>query len=259
MPGSCTRDAAALAAETSKKISDGLATLSSDIVALEACEGWGNDLIATNLATRIRERQADLRREMEELEGLGYEQSREEDQEDVMTSLGKHHSEYQRIKGCLRIANATLKAKSLKAAEDERAELLRGGDDTAARQRRIQTEAEQNAAAEEVTAGLRRTRQLMAQELEHSGKAVAALGESNLTLRKVETEFLSQQPLLRVSKRLLSYLKRQEVIDRILVIVCFVLFLMVVLHIVLKRVPLLNTLHPYNWWKVYPNATKQEL
>ena len=72
--------------------------------------------------------------------------------------------------------------------------------------------------------------------------------ESNATLQKADTEFYGQNPLLKSSKRLLTYLKQQEVVDRFIMFGCFWLFMMVVLHVLFKRVPVLNAFHPYNWW-----------
>uniref|UniRef100_A0A7S0QQL4 Sec20 C-terminal domain-containing protein n=1 Tax=Pyramimonas obovata TaxID=1411642 RepID=A0A7S0QQL4_9CHLO len=197
----------------------------------------------SGLTSSVRDRLALMRKYMEELDILVDEQDRKSDADLVRAEHERCTKEYQ---NCKRSLKEAFVSNTVKAVEDERAALLDGSSD--AKQKQKQTEAEMEAAAEEVTTSLRRTRQLMMQEVEHTARIASVMSESNVTLEKADKEFASQNPLLKSSKRLLSYLKQQEVMDRVILFACFFFFLLVVLHILLKRVPLLNALHPYNWW-----------
>ncbi|MED6219848.1 hypothetical protein PIB30_039507 [Stylosanthes scabra] len=77
----------------------------------------------------------------------------------------------------LRNANMQAKANMRKAAQEERAQLLGGGEESTARRRNLQTKAGMTSAAESITESLRRTRQLMAQEVERSTSTLMTLGE----------------------------------------------------------------------------------
>ncbi|RYR63158.1 hypothetical protein Ahy_A04g020953 isoform B [Arachis hypogaea] len=76
----------------------------------------------------------------------------------------------------LRNANMQAKANMRKAAQEERALLLGGGEESTARRRNLQTKAGMTSAAESITESLRRTRQLMAQEVERSTSTLMTLG-----------------------------------------------------------------------------------
>ncbi|MED6133199.1 hypothetical protein PIB30_026268 [Stylosanthes scabra] len=140
----------------------------------------------------------------------------------------------------LRNANMQAKANMRKAAQEERAQLLGGGEESTARRRNLQTKAGMTSAAESITESLRRTRQLMAQEVERSTSTLMTLDESTGVLKKAESEYKGHRSLLMRTRNLLSTMQRQDVLDRIIMAVGFLLFSFAVLYVVSKRIGLLT-------------------
>ncbi|XWS53737.1 hypothetical protein CRYUN_Cryun10bG0026200 [Craigia yunnanensis] len=81
----------------------------------------------------------------------------------------------------LRLRNANLQAKDnmRKTAQKERELLLGGGEESTIRRRNLQTKAGMTSAAESITESLRRTRQLMVQEVERSTSTLMTFGRSS--------------------------------------------------------------------------------
>lgn len=140
----------------------------------------------------------------------------------------------------LRNANLQAKANMRKAAQEERELLLGGGEESTVRRRNLQTKAGMTSAAESITESLRRTRQLMVQEVERSGSTLMAFEESTGVLRKAETEYKGHRSLLMRTRNLLSTMQRQDVLDRVILIIGFLLFSLAVLYVVSKRVGVLK-------------------
>ncbi|KAK3253292.1 Protein transport protein sec20 [Cymbomonas tetramitiformis] len=245
------------ASELLEKLGELRDSARAEVGALGSCGSGGeNDPRVCRINAKVQEGLTEMRKLLEELEVVSDEQISDEDRSAIVVEIQRFNNEYKGIRQELRQANLVVRKNVVQAEEEERALLMKGSE-SAVRQRRKQTEEENAAAAEEVTEGLRRTRQMMVQELERTGKSAAALRESTSTLKKTEQEFASQQPLLAVSKKLLHYLQKQGVVDRIIFVGCFVLFLLVVLHIVLKRVPVLNFLHPYSLWSAWRASSSE--
>ncbi|KAJ3706715.1 hypothetical protein LUZ61_010420 [Rhynchospora tenuis] len=148
--------------------------------------------------------------------------------------------QYQKLHTGLRNANLQAKANIKKAAQEERELLLGGGEESTIRRRNLQTKAGMTSAAESITESLRRTRQMMVQEVERSASTLATVDESTSVLKKAESEYKGHRSLLSRTRGLLSTMKRQDVIDRIILAVGFLIFLMAVLYVVSKRVGVLT-------------------
>ncbi|KAL2970103.1 hypothetical protein AAZX31_15G120100 [Glycine max] len=114
----------------------------------------------------------------------------------------------------LRNANLQAKANLRKAAQEERELLLGGGEESTVRRRNLQTKAGMTSAAESITESLRRTRQLMVQEVERNTSTLMTLDESTGVLKKAESEYKGHRSLLMRTRNLLSTMQRQDVIDR---------------------------------------------
>ncbi|KAL2463502.1 Sec20 family protein [Forsythia ovata] len=140
----------------------------------------------------------------------------------------------------LRNANLQAKANMKKAAQKERELLLGGGEESTIRRRNLQTKAGMTSAAENITESLRRTRQLMVQEVERSASTLMTFEESTGVLRKAESEYKGHRSLLMRTRDLLSTMQRQDVLDRLIIIVGFLLFSLAVLYVVSKRIGLLK-------------------
>uniref|UniRef100_A0A6N2N1L6 Sec20 C-terminal domain-containing protein n=1 Tax=Salix viminalis TaxID=40686 RepID=A0A6N2N1L6_SALVM len=126
------------------------------------------------------------------------------------------------LRGSLRNANLQAKANMRKAAQLERELLLGGGEESTIRRRNLQTKAGMTSAAESITESLRRTRQLMVQ--------VGFAEESTTVLRKAETEYKGHRSLLSRTRNLLSTMQRQDVLDRVILVVGVFLFSCAVLY-----------------------------
>nr|XP_008374827.2 uncharacterized protein LOC103438064 [Malus domestica] len=139
----------------------------------------------------------------------------------------------------LRNANLQAKANMRKAAQKERELLLGGGEESTIRRRNLQTKAGMTSAAESITESLRRTRQLMVQEVERSAGTLMTFEESTGVLKKAESEYKGHRSLLMRTRNLLSTMQRQDVIDRVILVLGFFLFSLAVLYVVSKRIGLL--------------------
>lgn len=100
------------------------------------------------------------------------------------------------------------------------------------------------AIASEATEGLRRARQMMATELEKGEKTLAALAESTATMERTGVEYTNQGAKLKVGKQLITTIERQTIMDWVILWVGFAFFLLVVVHILWKRTPVLARFHP---------------
>ncbi|KAG0617399.1 hypothetical protein M758_5G187400 [Ceratodon purpureus] len=139
--------------------------------------------------------------------------------------------------------NANLQAKKNidQAVKNEREQLLSGGTENAElRRRQLQTQAGMASAAESITDGLRRTRQMMIQEVERNAATLGVLDQSNATLRMADTEYKGQRSILGWTRRTITSLTRQDLIDRVLVVFFVFIFLSVCFYITLRRLPIVK-------------------
>ncbi|KAL7105626.1 hypothetical protein ACP275_07G055600 [Erythranthe tilingii] len=149
-------------------------------------------------------------------------------------------NQIQSLRLSLRNANLQAKTNMTKAAQQERELLLGGGEESTTRRRNLQTKAGMTSAAESITESLRRTRQLMVQEVERSGSTLMTVEESTGVLRKAESEYKGHRSLLSRTRSLLSTMQRQDVLDRVILITGLILFSLAVLYVVSKRVGVLK-------------------
>ncbi|XP_076915275.1 uncharacterized protein LOC143574572 [Bidens hawaiensis] len=160
--------------------------------------------------------------------------------QNAQLTLQSWNKQIESLRTSLRNANLQAKANMRKAAQEERELLLGGGEESTARRRNLQTKAGMTSAAESITESLRRTRQLMVQEVERSGSTLMAFEESTGVLKKAESEYKGHVSLLTRTRNLLSTMKRQDVLDRIILSVGFLLFSLAVLYVVSKRIGILK-------------------
>ena len=220
---------------------------------------WGDDP-----AHAARTGMARLRRELGELEAIVEEQARPADRSACLEALAERRESHDSIRQILR--DATLRAadaeanaatSALSAEGDERDELLgdaangRGGGPD-----KPTDEAGVVGLADDATAGLRRARAMMAEELEKGRRTLAAMAESRATMKKTGDEYAGDQAAaLGVGGRLLKQLEIQAVRERLVLWGGFAAFALAALHVVLKRTPLLVRFHPL-WWIRKKAATK---
>ncbi|GAB2241176.1 hypothetical protein Droror1_Dr00017951 [Drosera rotundifolia] len=138
----------------------------------------------------------------------------------------------------LRSANSQAKANMRKPYRKR--ELLGGGQESTIRRRNLQTKAGMTSAAESITDSLRRARQIMTQEVQRSTNTLATFEESTGVLKKAEKEYFGHSSLLMHTRNLLFTMQRQDVLDRIILVVGFILFTCAILYVVSKRIGLLR-------------------
>ncbi|XP_059632292.1 uncharacterized protein LOC132274939 isoform X2 [Cornus florida] len=119
----------------------------------------------------------------------------------------------QSLRLSLRNANLQAKTNMRKSAQEERKLLLGSGEESTIRRRNLETKAGMTSAAESITDSLRRTRQLMVQEVERSASTIMTFEDSTGVLRKAETEYKGQSSLLMRTRNLLSTMQRQDILD----------------------------------------------
>lgn len=146
----------------------------------------------------------------------------------------------QSLRLSMRNANLQAKANMRKAAQKERELLLGGGEESTVRRRNLQTKAGMTSAAESITESLRRTRQLMVQEVERTAGTLMTFEDSTGVLRKAESEYKGHRSLLMRTRNLLSTMQRQDVIDRVILVLGIFLFSCAVLYVGSKRIGLLT-------------------
>ncbi|KAK7303504.1 hypothetical protein RJT34_14411 [Clitoria ternatea] len=164
-------------------------------------------------------------------------------QQEVQSARALHQSWKtltQNLRLSLRNANLQAKDNMRKAAQKERELLLGGGEESTVRRRNLQTKAGMTSAAESITESLRRTRQLMVQEVERNTSTLMTLDESSGVLKKAEGEYKGHRSLLMRTRNLLSTMQRQDVLDRVILGVGLFLFSLAVLYVVSKRIGLLT-------------------
>ncbi|XP_015688805.1 uncharacterized protein LOC102719928 isoform X2 [Oryza brachyantha] len=155
-------------------------------------------------------------------------------------TLQSWKEQYQKLRTRLRNANLQANTNIKKAAQEERELLLGGGEESTVRRRNLQTKAGMTSAAESITESLRRSRQLMVQEVERSANTLATFDESTSVLRKAEGEYQGHRSLLMRTRGLLSTMQRQDVLDRIILTIGFIIFSLAVLYVVSRRIGLLT-------------------
>jgi protein transport protein SEC20 len=196
-----------------------------------------------------------LRRELGELEAIAEEQARPADRIASIEALAERRESHDSIRQILR--DATLRAAEADAlratptANDERDELLGdapGAGGVGSKPDKPTDEAGVMGLADDATAGLRRARAMMAEELDKGRRTLAAMAESRATMKKTGDEYAGDQAsALGIGGRLLKQLEIQAVRERVVLWGGFACFMLAALHVVLKRTPLLVRFHPL-WW-----------
>ncbi|KAK8585780.1 hypothetical protein V6N13_050752 [Hibiscus sabdariffa] len=164
----------------------------------------------------------------------------DEEVQSAKAMLETWKSQSQSLRMSLRNANLQAKDNMRKSAQKERELLLGGGEESTVRRRNLQTKAGMTSAAESITESLRRTRQLMVQEVERSTSTLMTFEESTGVLKKAESEYKGHKSLLSRTRNLLSTMQRHDVVDRVILVVGLVLFLCAVLYVVSKRIGILR-------------------
>ncbi|KAJ0974282.1 hypothetical protein J5N97_016247 [Dioscorea zingiberensis] len=134
--------------------------------------------------------------------------------ESEQATLNSWKDEYQSLHLGLRNANFQAKANIRRVVQEERELLFGGGEESTVRRRNLQTKAGMTSAAESITESLRRTRQLMVQEVERSANILTTFEQSTSVLKEAESEYKGLHFLLMRTRNLLTTMNHQDVMDR---------------------------------------------
>lgn len=145
-----------------------------------------------------------------------------------------HKSSYEGLTSALRAAALEQHRVAKRKTEDARAELL-GGADVLNRAQKLATEGGMLSAAQGATDGLRRTRAVLAEEINHTSATLATMEVSHHRLRRTKDEYGTQHASLRKSKGLLGVLDWQNKSETFMLWVGLIIFMSVALYIVHKR------------------------
>eukprot|EP00262_Sarcandra_glabra_P005054 TRINITY_DN16313_c0_g1_i1.p1 TRINITY_DN16313_c0_g1~~TRINITY_DN16313_c0_g1_i1.p1 ORF type:complete len:240 (-),score=46.09 TRINITY_DN16313_c0_g1_i1:270-989(-) len=218
------------------------AQIKDNVKLIEGCGRSGRGTEEANSLPRLNGAAQDglaLLRSMQfRLDLLAQQLPTEEEAQSAQSTLKAWKDQFQSLHMRLRNANLQAKANIRKVAQEERELLLGGGEESTIRRRNLQTKVGMTSAAESITESLRRTRQLMVQEVDRSANTLTTFEESTSILKKAESEYKGHRSLLSRTRRLLTTMQRQDVLDRVILFTGFLLFSCAVLYVVSKRVGL---------------------
>lgn len=158
----------------------------------------------------------------------------EKDAESYTRALSKQRYEYEELLKQFKAAAVQRKEKERQHRIDAREELL-GSNQASEVRKRWKQESDLVAASQNVTESMKRTKNILAQELEQSGAQLAALGMSQETLTKSHTEYTKQHSKLKKAKGLISIVDWQNKSERYLLWAGLCLFGAVAFYIIQKR------------------------
>ncbi|PUZ38174.1 hypothetical protein GQ55_9G176100 [Panicum hallii var. hallii] len=227
-----------------KEWSQAVSQLEESIAAIKSCGKSGKGTEEANSLPRLNGSAQDALQLLKSLQFrldlLAQQLPTFEEVQSGQATLESWDEQYKKLRASLRNANLQAKENIRKATQEERELLLGGGEESTIRRRNLQTKAGMTSAAESITESLRRSRQMMVQEVERSASTLATFDESTSVLRKAEGEYQGHRSLLMRTRGLLSMMQRQDVLDRVILTVGFTIFSLAVLYVVSRRIGLLT-------------------
>ncbi|KAG2547740.1 uncharacterized protein LOC120650511 [Panicum virgatum] len=227
-----------------KEWSQAVSQLEESIATIKSCGKTGKGTEEANSLPRLNGSAQDALQLLKSLQFrldlLAQQLPTFEEVQSGQATLESWDEQYKKLRASLRNANLQAKENIRKAAQEERELLLGGGEESTIRRRNLQTKAGMTSAAESITESLRRSRQMMVQEVERSASTLATFDESTSVLRKAEGEYQGHRSLLMRTRGLLSTMQRQDVLDRVILTAGFIIFSLAVLYVVSRRIGLLT-------------------
>ncbi|CAG8454965.1 3849_t:CDS:2 [Acaulospora colombiana] len=191
------------------------------------------------LSAEIRDGIKELGKLIDDIKQLADEQEKEKDRQAILQRLLRNEDQYKQLQVSLRRAILTSKQNIEREAKIER-EMLLGRNDGRnqafeMRRRNLTSEDALLHSATDVTESLRRTTQLMQQEIERSVYSAKVLDESSKALKSTYNEYRGFTSVIRGSKQLITKLERIDWTDRLLILFGLFVFILVVFYILKKR------------------------
>ncbi|KAF9355678.1 hypothetical protein BGX34_010316 [Mortierella sp. NVP85] len=203
----------------------------------------GTLTVHQELSRAARDESKAIATKIEELRLLADELDREADRTLLLAMLDKIETQFKQQQQSLRQAVLTSKQTIDREARTER-ELLFGGSRSAAELGELRRRAAANgdtgeyllATSKEQNESLSRTLQLMQQEVERTAHSAKVIDESSKTLKETVHEYQTYDEVLKRGKNLITKLNQADWIDRLLIGFGLLLFSLVVLYILKKRI-----------------------
>ncbi|KAL4541178.1 hypothetical protein Ndes2526B_g05721 [Nannochloris sp. 'desiccata'] len=186
------------------------------------------------LEASIQTKLSQIRALTRDLELLVEELDSDEERETVARLLTAHASQYNHIQQSLKSAALHRHQNANKIAALERQQLL-GTPEAAAKRKQMATDADVVGTSEGITESLRRTRQIMSEELQHTSTTLAAMDVSHTQLSRTRDEYLGQHGILKRSKGLLRTITWQQKSETILLWCGLALFVLTAGYVAQKR------------------------
>jgi len=152
----------------------------------------------------------------------------------ILLEIRKHENEEKKLTAELRKANILCKINQSKKLQKERAELLAGGEEVL-RRRREKAQLDSLQSSREITQSLRRSIQLVTDELERKATTMDVLEGSSGVLWQTVDVHSALSSHLKQGHGLLTKIKQRDLTDKLLILFGLAFFILVVLYIVKRR------------------------
>ncbi|KAF9978100.1 Vesicle transport protein S20 [Actinomortierella ambigua] len=200
--------------------------------------------VQQDLARQAREEARAIEAKIEDLKQLADEQDKESDRTMILVMLERIEAQFKQQHHALRQAILTSKKTIDKEAKTER-ELLLGGSKSASELSEIRRRGASGGngptaeyllnTSKEHNESLSRTLKLMQQEVERTAHSAKVIDDSSRTLRSTVNEYQTYDEVLKRGKHLITKLSQADWTDRLLIGFGLLVFTLVVLYILKKR------------------------
>ncbi|KAG0203870.1 hypothetical protein BGX28_003970 [Mortierella sp. GBA30] len=212
------------------------------ITRLKAYSG-GPLSVQQELSRNAREESKSIEAKIENLRLLADEQDRESDRSLILAMLDKIEPQFKQQQQSLRQAILTSKQTIDREARSER-EMLLNGSKSAIELSEIRRRGASHGntseymlnTSKEHNESLSRTLKLMQQEVERTAHSAKVIDESSKTLKATVNEYRTYDEVLKRGKNLITKLNQADWLDRLLIGFGLVVFSLVVMYILKKRI-----------------------
>ncbi|KAG0257461.1 hypothetical protein DFQ27_005129, partial [Actinomortierella ambigua] len=201
--------------------------------------------VQQELSRQAREEARAIETKIEDLKLLADEQDKESDRTMILVMLERIEAQFKQQQQSLRQAILTSKQTIDKEAKSER-ELLLGGSRSASELSEIRRRGASGGngptaeyllnTSKEHNESLSRTLKLMQQEVERTAHSAKVIDDSSRTLRSTVNEYQTYDEVLKRGKHLITKLSQADWTDRLLIGFGLLVFSLVVLYILKKRI-----------------------
>ncbi|KAG0237953.1 hypothetical protein BGW42_008053 [Actinomortierella wolfii] len=201
--------------------------------------------VQQDLSRQAREEARAIELKIEDLKLLAEEQDRESDRNMILVMLERIETQFKQQQYALRQAILTSKQTIDKEAKSER-ELLLGGSKSASELSELRRRGASGGkgptaeyllnTSKEHNESLSRTLKLMQQEVERTAHSAKVIDDSSRMLRSTVNEYQTYGEVLKRGKHLITKLSQADWTDRLLIGFGLLVFTLVVLYILKKRI-----------------------